>query len=185
MKAFDGKVFHYNASVIFRVVSFRGQIKLEPLLDWSCLEVKFTSSNNIPVPFIWESPTGDCFPAPQSPVTPQSSQLPYVLSQHGVDSASVTYPTQNCALENSKRHFGSEILFKIQLPAIKPARSVFSSFFFFFGGGGVFWCCGRHCWVAIALWSAFCFLSSVSFVFRHLVIATPKTADFWDMFWSF
>ena len=139
MKAFDGKVFHYNASVIFRVVSFRGQIKLEPLLDWSCLEVKFTSSNNIPVPFIWESPTGDCFPAPQSPVTPQSSQLPYVLSQHGVDSASVTYPTQDCALENSKRHFGSEILFKIQLPAIKPARSVFFFFFFsFFFGGGVF-----------------------------------------------
>ena len=39
---------------------------------------------------------------------------------------------------------------------------------------GVSWCCERHCRVAIMVWSGYCFLSFVSFVLNHLMIATPR-----------
>ena len=43
----------------------------------------------------------------------------------------------------------------------------------------VSWCYGRHCWVAIVLWSEYCFLSfSFLFVLRHLVIATPRNCPY-------
>ena len=38
---------------------------------------------------------------------------------------------------------------------------------------GVSRCCGRHCCLAIVLWSGYSFFS-VSFALRHLVIATPR-----------